>query len=252
MKNKNELLNTQMNLLGLGGAFNGWFFRSWNMRQEQVMTLKEFIALNIVARTRNGSGQDIPESFLCSSDEEMSNRAYPGFKKGSTSWKKLKVFLLENKFSYKDWPMLLPEVETTQGKRPDYSLLDKKTLLLLPVYKVTGAKLASSPINDIGNELLNEKDPEKIKVSDIMKITSKDADTLSGEPQSIQKTLFNIQKKLKAYGFTEKDGPFMKAVWKKSYTEEDFVNELVHNKNFSRNDAITAVKFGVKAGWIIV
>jgi hypothetical protein len=237
MNKKETILNMPMNMLGLGGAFNRWFFQR-RMQQSDVITLKEFIALNDKLLATD-------ESFITWRDSETHKILRYGFSRKYESWKKLKSFLILSGFSYKDWILLIPETE----KSFDYSVLDKKILIKQPVWKICGVKPSCVPMECIASMFGDEDRPEKINIGQILELTLEVAQEKSID-YYINPTLNLIQNKLKAYGFNKKDGPFMNFFWKETKSEKDFVEELVCNKSFSKKDAVTAVKLAQKAGYI--
>lgn len=248
--NLKALLNTPMNELGLGGVFNSWFFRPKKMTQDQVITLKEFIALNPFMKV-NG------ERFTCWRNDEVNNYISHGFAKESASWIKLKDFLIMKGFTYQEWVMLLPNIKTDKGHVPDYKLLGKKILVEMPVCKITDVKPNCYPFRQISNATFgnerNHNDPFQLKVKDILCWTAAKINTefpLSERNRSVRHTFLSIQARLRQLGFGEKDSVFMKAYLFSLRTREDHIANLVQNKGFSRPEAVKAVALGIKAGWI--
>lgn len=240
MENKQKLLDSPMNKLGLGGAFNSHF---WNKRvsQSDVLTLSEFISLNPFLKGNKGK-------FICFRTPEIKREAYcRDFIKGSASFQKLKNFLLKNKFTHEDWILLLPDVKTSQGLVPDLSLLDKASLVNLSYHKVTGTKLHCQPSERI-RDYLGYPSEKPILVKDILGLTHKQVKT----PRYMERTFVNIQKKFKKYGLTEEDGPFMEIHFSSTKSQYDYVNELISDKGFTKKEAILAVDLGIRAGWISV
>ena len=242
---KTALLGLPMNQLGLGGLVNNHFFKPKYMKQEEVITLSEFISCN--------SGLKINEdSFLCSKNEDLKERVPSldyGFKKGSKSWKKIKTVLLENGFTHKEWILLLPDIKTAKGMFPNFALLKKDVLLDLPICKVTNIKESGEPYERLKDFFFkNEGTTRYISVSvrDIIMLDIKGAQSIYG----VEKTLISIKKKLTEYGFTGKDGPFMKLNFSKLESESDYIEDLINNRDFKRKEAETAVRLGIKAGWI--
>ncbi len=247
MKTKNELLNTKMNELGLGGAFNNWFFDDKRMKQHEVLMLKDFITLNRDLKINT-------DEFVCRvvASNPLDRR---GFIKASTSWNKLKKFLLENNFTHDDWIMLLGEYKSSKGQVYDYSLLDKPTLFSLPVNKVTDAKANCQPLQTICSSITNSNDIKGLTVKVLLTTKQEILQARLGGhflDRTIQHTLSGIQNRFFAYGLTQKDGPFMKMRFGSIKTSKDYVDDLVQNKKFTRNKAIRAVKLGIEAGWIQV
>lgn len=244
MENKQKLLNSPMNKLGLGGAFNNRF---WNkdMQQSEVITLAEFICLNPFPKANK-------ELFICWRTLEVKSKLYYGqFIKESRSFQKLKGFLLKNKFTHEDWMLLLPDVNTAKGLFPNLGLLSKQSLLNLPYHHVTETKLSCRPAEIIRYHVGHSSE-QPILVKEIIDFTTDDVTTLvlgfSGK--LMEKTLANIQRKFRRYGLTEKDGSFMKIHFSLTKSKDDYVNELTVNKGFSTEEAVMAVNFGIKAGWI--
>lgn len=251
-KKKKDLLNTPMNQLGLGGAFNNWFFYISYMTQDQVLTLEEFISLNVDIKTNN-------DVFTCIKSEIEKAPIPKGFVKESKSWDKLRNFLIKNGFTQKDWILLLPTKKTGRGEVPDFKFLEKEMLLKMPVHKVTEVKPSCTPFKKIGNFILKEDwkgVPDQLKVEDILKLNPKKIRNQSfvqgydGFDRTVMHTLLGIQKKFLEYGITEKDGLFMKAFLEPLKSEKSYIADLVQNLGFSPKDAQTAVSLGKKAGWI--
>ena len=246
MENKQKLLELPMNNLGLGKAFNNWFCNN-KLQQSEVITLSEFISLNQGLKSNQ-------ESLVCWRSIEVAKTLHRSFVKESASFKKLKNFLLENKFTHKDFMLLLPEIKTAKGLLPDLSLLDKEILLELPYHKVTDTKLSCGPANRILHYFFEVKKypyQQTILVKDILGLTG-DQLQLFFSGKILEKTFVSIQNKFKTYGLTGKDGPFMELPLPLTKTKEDYINDLIQNKSFSKQDAITAVDFGIIAGWIFV
>ena len=250
--NLKALLNTPMNKLGLGGVFNSWFFRPKKMTQDQVITLKEFIALNPFMKV-NG------ERFTCWRDNDLQKYLSYGFAKESASWIKLKEFLIMKGFTFKEWIMLLPNIKTNKGYVPDYKLLGKKILVDMPVCKITDVKPNCDPFRQISSATFgaerNHNDPFQLKVKDILRWTAAEINTefpSSEKNRAVRNTFLSIQGRLRHLGFGEKDSVVMKAYLFSLRTREDHITYLVQNKEFSRTDAVKAVAFGIKAGWIHV
>lgn len=244
MENKQQLLDSPMNKLGLGGAFNSHFY-SKDMQQSEVITLTEFISLNQCIKANK-------DKFVCWRNSEVEEILYyRQFIKESISFKKLKSFLLENNFTHKDWMLLLPNVKTPKGLVPDLTFLDKKSLLNLPYHQVTETKLECRPAERIRYFFEHQGD-ELILVKEILSLTNIQVNSLGSSKSFMEKTFVNMQKKFKKYGLTEEDGPFMKIRFSWSQSKDDYVNDLIFNKDFSKEEAIIAVNFGVRAGWIVV
>ena len=245
-ENKQKLLSLPMNKLGLGGAFNGWFYDK-DIQQSDVITLAEFISLNQCLKINK-------EAFICWRDDEVGKRLHRGLIKDSVSFKKLKVFLLKNNFTHKDWILLLPEIKTSKGMLPNLALLDKKILLELPYHRASNAKTSCAPANHIKYYFFENMDypvDRPILVKDIINLTGKQIESYF--PSIILKrSLASIQKRFKECGFTEKDGPFMKLNLPLTKSKDDYINDLIENKNFSKKDALIAVELGIRVGWIFV
>jgi hypothetical protein len=248
---KQELLNMQMNQLGLGGAFNRWFTiygLGQKTEKQDILTLRDFIGVNPGLKTNK-------EVFFCYKREGSRLMEWPGFIKDSKSFKKLRQFLLDNEFTYKDWILLLPDVDTPKGKRPDYSLLDKKTLLDQFVSRITGVKGACEPVQQL-EYIFHPEDKYYPKMStatveQMLSLTMEKIESVASI-YSYGRTLQIIQGKLKNFGFTSEDGPFMEIKFPESKSKDKFVEDLVRFKGFSRRDAKIAVEFGLRAGWIKV
>jgi len=244
MENKKKLSDLPMNKLGLGGAFNNYFFNKRGQQQSDVITLAEFFALNQSPRANK-------ETFICWRTKEIKEKflRFRGFKKESVSFQKLKIFLLKNKFTHEDWVLLLPKIKTSKGLIYDLSLLDKEVLLSLPYHKVTETKLNCHPARRICDCLNRSYDDQFILVKDILCLTNEQVKLLPGY---VEKTLINIQRRFKKHGLTDEDGPFMKINFSSVRSKDDYVNELIAIKGFSKKEAVLAVNFGIRAGWISV
>lgn len=244
-KIKKQLLATPMNKLGLGGAFDSWFWGK-HMQQKDVLSLKEFMNLNSLKAST--------EKFICrriESDQPSSC----GFIRRSKSWEKLKEFLLKSGFTHDDWAMLLPEVDSSAGVALDIKLLNKKILLSLPYLKVTDVKAVCGPARAIQHFFDSKGGPMMIVVKDMLSLTGEMIGSIlpSGcERRKLEKTFQGVQAQFKLYGLTERDGPFMKLKFPFTHSREYHVDDLVNNKNFTRKDADAAVDIGIKAGWIKV
>jgi|GEM_PF-6404650 len=247
---KQELLNTQMNQLGLGGAFNRWFTiygLGQKTEKQDIFTLQEFISVNEVLKSNK-------EVLICYKREAGRIQNSPGFIKDSQSFKKLKKFLLDNCFTYEDWILLLPEVDSPKGKRPDYSLLDRKNLMDQSVSRVVGVKGLCEPVQQLEYIFHSENRylrKSTVTIREVLGLTMEIIESVASI-YSYGKTLLIIQRKLEDFGFTKKDGPFMEIKFPESKSKDKFVEDLVRFKGFSRRDAKIAVEFGLRAGWIKV
>jgi hypothetical protein len=238
---KQELLNTPMNMLGLGGAFDNWFFNQKEMQQSEVITLKEFIELNPGLKI----GTD---TLICTNTpEKLGYRS--GFNKSRTSWGKIKNFLIKNKFTHKDWIMLLPEKIENGKKVNDYAKMSKDDLLLMPICAITNVKPYSWPFKRTVKAITESISPEKCIVNVLIDWSISELEKEVTGP-SVRPTLHSIQQKLFAYGFTKKDGKFMQSRFGKIETKQDYIDELIANKSFSKKDAMRATDLAIKAGWI--
>lgn len=211
---KQDILLTPMNKLGLGTRFNSHFFYSKRnlMNQEEVITLDEFLKLNnqpLVGK----------EGFIVWKSEDARKKIWnsDNFTVVSDAFSKLKSFLLENNFDYNDWIMLLPITEDPQYRfRFKYELLSKEKLSKIWIHRISGIKANSIPyrnlwwiVNPNGDNRNICKPP--ITVEQVLGL---DTGMLfhDGGPtwHSHQlKSIPKIQKKLREYGFSEKDGVFM-------------------------------------------
>ncbi len=255
LKKKKDLLNTQMNQLGLGKAFNGYFFnyyKSSTMSQSDVLTLAEFITLNPKLITNN-------DMFVCWKTEDIKRQVHQGLVKDSRSFIKLRNFLLENGFNQNDWILLLPTKKTGRGEVPDFKYLEKSIIRQMPVYKLTEVKPTCDPFRKICSFVFGDTwtgNAEQLTVGDILKLSPKAIkhQSLIGGwdcfDRTTMRTFLGIQKKFSEHGLNEKDGPFMKAFLEPLNSVQSYVADLVQNEGFSKKEAETAVRVGKKVGWI--
>lgn len=215
MMEHDTLLITPMNKLGLGTRFNSHFFYSKRdiMKQEEVLTLGEFLKLN----TQPLVGK---ESFIVWKSEDARKKIWnpDNFTVVSDAFKKLKSFLLENNFDYNDWVMLLPTTEDSHHRfRFKYELLSKERFSELWIHRITGIKVNDRPYKNLWwiiNPHSDGKDNFLKPLITVRQVLQLDTNILfqdngptwhSHQLKSIPK----IQEKLRAYGFSEEDGPFM-------------------------------------------
>ncbi len=244
MENKQKLLDSPMNKLGLGGAFNNYFW-SKDVQQSDVITLTEFISLNPFLKASK-------EIFICWRTPEIKRSIrHRTFIKESRSFQKLKNFLLKNKFTHEDWVLLLPNALTAKGLLPNLALLSKQSLLNLPYQHVTETKLSCRPAELI-RYYFERSSEQPILVKDIINLTDDNLQSSFFPPykKTMEKTFVNIQKRFKRYNLTKEDGPFMKIDFSSKKSKDYYLNDLIHNKGFSKKEAITAINLGIKAGWI--
>lgn len=214
------LLIAPMNKLGLGTRFNSHFFYPKRdiMKQEEVLTLGEFLKLN----TQPLVGK---ESFIVWKSEDARKKIWnpDNFTVVSDAFKKLKSFLLENNFDYNDWIMLLPAVEDSQyGSRFKYELLNKKRLNELWLHRIARIKVNGIPYRNLWWIINPDGDYRRdffkslVTVGQVLQLD--DNFFKQGPPSSVYpitwdtselKSVPKIQEKLRAYGFSEEDGPFM-------------------------------------------
>ena len=246
--NRRELFNAPMNNLGLGGAFNRWFTNCGDgqkIEKKDILTLIEFMGLNPNLMTNK-------DTFICHKKDLPCRPNHFGFIKDSKSYKKLKQFLLDNQFDYKDWVHLLPDIETPKGKLPDLTLLDKDILGDQPFSIVTGVKKLRGPVQQLEYIYHPENQSQRkstLSVNDVLGLNM-DQITSVAYIKSYGKTLQVIQRKFKELGFTAEDGPFMQINFPNSKKRENYIEDLIKFKGFTRTRAIRAVNDGIDAGWI--
>ncbi len=241
-KKKNTLLNTPMNKLGLGGALNNWFSYYGREKQDEVLTLGEFIKLNSDLKTQS-------ETFRVWKNEDglLYKLQKIGFEKDSISWKKIYDFLINNGFAYKDWIQLLPNIQTPRGMCPNFALLDKKTLMTIPVHKIVDIKRSCNPYKRIQSYM--EKWDEVLTVSDLLLGLSTEQVEYLAKHGDTENAMGRIQKKLKDYGFTAKDGDLMKSkLLPEDRTTINYVKDL-QNEGYAKKEAEFIVNIAVQKKW---
>ena len=214
-KTKDSLLETPMDQLPLGKSFTRCFELGL---KEAAPTLKEFIQLNPHLKYN--------EDFF--RDPRVT---YGLFNKKSKKWELLKQFLLKNGFTSNDWTMLIPKKLKSGRLVDDFSKVKKEQLLKLPIAVVCPGKTSAKSKDGTVENVLNLDESQWFL-------------SLHYEGCSA------IQKELRSLGFTKKDGPFMKVKFKSSKTKQQHIEFLISEKGFFKWDAVKAVEFGLKAGWI--
>ncbi len=244
--NKEVLLNTKMDQLGLGKRLNGYFCHKGisylkDTPVEQIFTLREFIEQNQLM-----DRPSVYTFFITSITNGVTSmdsvRRLP--KKGLT-WQKLKGFLLDKGFTPQDWIHLTPEVKTSKGMKPDFSKMEKSDLLKMDVRLVSS--IHSSTSLCILAHRIEEIDPDfedNVTVGKVLLIPE-----INTNSKSFQQTMYSLQKHFKSFGLTGVDGPFMEIEFIKEKTYNHFVNEAMA-KGRSRHKAEVLVSAAMNLGWI--
>ncbi len=265
MKLKEQLLQTKMHQLGLPKSVSRYFFNPRDIKEEDVITLQEFIKMN-----HEILGNKDP-FFISKAHKEHFLNNYNSrncFDKRSATWTKIKTFLLENGFTYKDCVHLLP------GGRRDMSLLSKKQILSLPMrnlnmeyYTFQILRQYITKVDDVDrNDFSVFKEYENAKrnynqsfhctpIAELMVLNGSDIQMIMKEEEPDRRrfrlVLHNAQRKLKSWGFTKTDGKFMGLyLYPTCHTKDEFVTYLTTEKSFSKKQALTALKLGKRAGWV--
>ena len=195
-KNKEILLQTPMNELGLGDVFNRRFFQR-SMRQGQVFTLLQFFEAN------RSIHQAVTRGILC----VPPNTAIPFrkrfIKRDSKAFQIFREFLIDNGFTSSDWIMLLPK---GAGGRLDYGKLSHEQLQTLPVFQVTHVTATGRPMKWIASAFFgDERQSSNISVQEILmlsqKVVFKKISKKGKEYYGVLYTFSVIQKKLVECGF---------------------------------------------------
>lgn len=217
---KDVLLNTRMDLLGLGGAFNHYFLRfpHNNPRytpKEPAITLAEFFKLN--QKFLTGAMQ----RFVCNADGD-------GFTLQSASFQKFKRFLVLNGFTHEDWIML--DVRNRQGALFPFLSTEKQNVLSKRFITLNLVK-PKSAVFDMLMKGFTEKVPEDITIADILNFSQEVIDGITGirgdwkydyaQIQAFRAFIKKLQEKLSKIGLTTEDGALMRVSFKvvKSFDE---------------------------------
>lgn len=247
---KKHFLQTQMNRLGFGGAFNKIFEDSYSGRaqridQSDVITLQEFFDLN--------------QSLAYTNDFFVCDKVRKGMYVSPTSivYKRFVEFLINNGFTYKDWINLLPKTKRVQGGVTfDLSLLSKEQVLRCTIQSVTGINTDSSFYHDLIEVVKGVRSEDyfgiSVTVKELLSMTYKEIQKIYDAEYSLRsyETTFElIQKKLQSFGFTKDDGIFMEIVFQVK-TSESMIELLIQTKGFDREKAKLAVELGLEAGFI--
>lgn len=220
--NKAELLQTSMMDLPLGTSFKKCFDLTddrdvpiyTNLR---VPTLAEFIDLNPYLKYHTSDFRDFRKNHTL-------------FNKRSKKWKLLKAFLINSGLTSEDWPMLVPQKMENSKMVDDFSRLSKAKILGMPIQVICPGKATRYMEKDTVAEVLNLEE---------------------GDYRRKQSTYFSIKQKLYSLGFRSGDGYLMRFKFPAlTKTKLQHIKFLQENKSFSYKDAIQAVNFGLRAGWI--
>ena len=202
-ENKNPLLETPMNKLGLGRCFDRYFLDeseknyfvdgvSRRMNQKDVLTLQEFIALNPTPKENK---------FLKTRKIEFKNDKNYFLDAGTESFLKLVAFLEEAGFNHQDW------IGVSHKKRqPVLANMTKRQIMELPAIEILGIYESCSPAKKL--EEYFKKCQKDISIKDIMQLTDESVSLFMME---ILSTLQRLQRRLRRFGFRDGDGPFMEA-----------------------------------------
>jgi len=257
-RSKKKILQTLINDLGLGIKLTGYSATRWT-----VMTVQEMFDVNQGLKGNK-------DGIKCFRDEN--GKPVGAFIKDSKKWRDLRDFLLKSGFTYKDWPMLLPETGTP--KRFDISLLSKDQLKLLPFRQVCNVQPGGTPYDALAGFIRpevtdtthrNREDHHEyldIPVHELLKVgyteVEKIIKTYSSSTYGMntdavpgfRKTLCSMQEKLAKYGFTKKDGPFVKCYFGKKTTPQQIYEDLVRNRGFTSFRAYYVIGLAKHAGLI--
>ncbi len=99
---KEQIRNTHLNKLGLGGRFD-WWFCDKKMKQDEVILVREIIVNNPYALTKR------EPLVIWKNDKIKKILQHRKFSMFSKSWKKLEDFLLAEDFTNEDWILLPPK-----------------------------------------------------------------------------------------------------------------------------------------------
>lgn len=202
-ENKNPLLDSPMNKLGLGRCFDRYFLDesdknyfvngvSRRMNQKDVLTLREFIDLNPSPRENK---------FLKTRKDDFKNGKNYFLDSGTESFLKLINFLEEAGFNHQDW------IGVSHKKRqPVLENMTKREILALPAIEVLGIYESCSPAKIL--EKYFKKYQKDISIKDIIQLTD---EQISLHLMETLSTLQRLQRRLRRFGFRDSDGPFMEA-----------------------------------------
>ncbi|MBP9821578.1 MAG: hypothetical protein KBC98_01700 [Candidatus Pacebacteria bacterium] len=196
IKDKETLLETPMNRLGLGNVFNKYFLQQ-TMRQDQVFTVNQFFEANKSIR------QAITRGIVCVSTSTTIPFRKRFIKRSSKPFQVFLEFLTSHGFTSRDWIMLLPK---GVAGRLDYGKLSHEQLKTLPVFQVTYVTATGRPMKWIAAAFFgDERQSSSISVQEILMLNQKDVfkkiSKKGKEYYSVLYTFSVIQKKLVEYGF---------------------------------------------------
>lgn len=200
--NKEVLLNTPMNQLGLDRSF-GTLFEGGS----RVLTLAEFFKRNSSLFYVKYESPVRIYFFQCFSESDTFS--HEKFKRASRSFQNLYELLRKQGFTHHDWVFLLDKVGRGEF---DYRQLSKNMLRTFPLARIVDIKVAmlpvsSSPFSQITELIFGEEvNPFSITVEDFISLKGV---KIICKNSRLRKTLQIIQQELRDYGFTQKDGPFM-------------------------------------------
>ena len=204
LSSKEELLETPMNLLGLGMHFNKYFFENSEkryfingvlrtMEQSDVLSLKEFIELN---HEKNKSSYLITRR---TGFDPKKNELY----RQTTSTSKLIDFLTKAELDYQDCFLLMNDKHEKM-----LSELTKDELMELPAFFLV-ANYYKENLVFVLNRYFKRDWLDPVLIKDIMSID----DDIASSPKIIRigLALQRMQRRLRRYGFNDGDGKFMRS-----------------------------------------